>query len=151
MTFGFANPWALALLLLVPAWFLVQRRFRPRGLPFPRAAEAAELDARHTRWLARAPDWLRGAAIVALIVALAAPRTGATAIDIEADGIAIMLVVDISSSMLAEDFHPDNRLAVAKAKVADFVRGRRYDRIGMVAFAGEALTQVPITIDYDVL
>lgn len=151
MSFGFANPWALALLLLIPAWVLLQRRWRPRGLPFPRAAEAAELDAPHTRWLARAPGWLRGAAVVALIIALAAPRTGATAVDIEAEGIAIMLVVDISSSMLAEDFHPDNRLAVAKAKVADFVRGRRYDRIGMVAFAGEALTQVPITIDYDVL
>jgi len=62
-----------------------------------------------------------------------------------------MLVVDISSSMLAEDFHPDNRLAVAKAKVADFVRARRYDRIGLVAFAGEALTQVPVTIDYAVI
>src|SRR5690606_40603243 len=82
------------------------------------------------RHLHRFPTRRSSDLIVALIVALAAPRTGATAIDIEADGIAIMLVVDISSSMLAEDFHPDNRLAVAKAKVADFVRGRRYDRIG---------------------
>ncbi|HEX6938302.1 MAG TPA: VWA domain-containing protein [Longimicrobiales bacterium] len=152
MSFGFANPWALALLLVLPLWLLYERRSRPRrGLRFSRAAEAATLDGRRTRWLARSPGWLRGAAAVALILALAAPRTGASAVDVKAEGIAIMLVVDISSSMLAEDFHPNNRLAVAKVKVADFVRARRYDRIGMVAFAGEALTQVPITIDYDVL
>jgi Ca-activated chloride channel homolog len=62
-----------------------------------------------------------------------------------------VLVVDISSSMLAEDLGDRNRLAVAKETVADFVRGREYDRIGLVAFAGEALTQVPITVDYLVI
>ncbi|HEX7119737.1 MAG TPA: VWA domain-containing protein [Longimicrobiales bacterium] len=151
MSFGFAHPWALALLLLLPLWLLYERRWRRPGFRFSRAADAAKLGGSAPRWLARAPGWLRGAAAVALILALAAPRTGASAIDVEAEGIAIMLVVDISSSMLAEDFHPDNRLTVAKEKVADFVRARRYDRIGMVAFAGEALTQVPITIDYEVL
>jgi Ca-activated chloride channel family protein len=72
-------------------------------------------------------------------------------VDVNAEGIAIMLVLDISSSMLAEDFAPKNRLVVAKEKIAEFVRGRQYDRIGLVAFAGEALTQVPITIDYPVI
>ncbi len=151
MSFDFANPWALGLLLLLPIWALYSRDRRRPGLAFSRASAAARLGGSPMRWLGRLPGWLRAGSIVMLIVALAGPRTGASAIDVEAEGIAIMLVVDISSSMLAEDFHPDNRLTVAKAKVADFVRSRRYDRIGMVAFAGEALTQVPITIDYDVL
>ncbi len=151
MSFGFAHPWALLLLLLLPVWALYSRRWRRRALAYSRASAVGRLAGPGSGWLGRMPGWLRTGAIVALIFALAGPRTGSSAIDVEAEGIAIMVVVDISSSMLAEDFHPDNRLTVAKAKVADFVRSRRYDRIGMVAFAGEALTQVPITIDYDVL
>jgi len=101
--------------------------------------------------LARLPDVLRLLLLVFLVLALAGPRTGVSAVDVDAEGIAIVVAVDISSSMLAEDFQPRNRLGVAKEKVISFIRGRRYDRIGMVAFAGEALTQVPITVDYDVL
>ena len=145
-----ARPWALLLLLLVPAWHLYRQRSR-RSLLFSRTSAVAGMASRGTLALARAPEWLRTAAVVALIVALAGPRTGVSTTEIEAEGIAIALVVDISTSMLAEDFHPQNRLAVAKDEVAKFVRGREYDRIGMVAFAGEALTQVPLTIDYAVL
>jgi Ca-activated chloride channel homolog len=115
---------------------------------------------RSTRLIARLPSWLRVLAFVALVLAIATPRTGASMVDVDAEGIAIVLVVDISSSMLAEDMAseddqgrrtPRNRLVVAKQTVADFVRGRDYDRIGLVAFAGEALTQVPITVDYPVI
>jgi Ca-activated chloride channel family protein len=67
------------------------------------------------------------------------------------EGISIVLAVDISSSMLAEDFAPQNRLDVARQTAVEFVRGRSSDRIGVVAFAGQALTQVPITTDYDIL
>ncbi|HSH46847.1 MAG TPA: VWA domain-containing protein [Longimicrobiales bacterium] len=150
MSAGFAHPWALLLLLLVPVWHLY-RRYRRRSLLFSRAAAAGEAAGKGGRWLARLPDWLRTAALVALIIALAGPRTGQSSTEIEAEGIAIALVVDISTSMLAEDFHPQNRLAVAKEEVAKFVRGRQYDRVGLVAFAGEALTQVPLTIDYPVV
>jgi Ca-activated chloride channel family protein len=66
------------------------------------------------------------------------------------EGIDIVLVIDISTSMLAEDLEP-NRLEAAKAVAADFVAGRRNDRIGLVAFAGEAFTQVPLTLDYSVV
>src|SRR5439155_850119 len=66
-------------------------------------------------------------------------------------GISIVLAVDISSSMLAEDFSPANRLDVARRTATEFVRARSSDRIGLVAFAGQALTQVPITTDYEVL
>lgn|SRR5690606_8360201 len=151
MSFGFAHPWALLLLILLPIHAFRARRARPRGLTFSRATTLGRLGGRGSEWLGRLPGWLRGGAIALLIVALAGPRTGSSAVDVKAEGIAIMLVIDISSSMLAEDFHPQNRLAVAKARVADFIRSRKYDRIGMVAFAGEALTQVPITIDHPIL
>jgi Ca-activated chloride channel homolog len=144
MSFGFAHPWLLLLLLVLPAWLWLARRQRPAALTFSRAARGG-------RFIAHLPGWLRAVAFAAAVIAAAAPRTGATVVDVDAEGIAIMLVVDISSSMLAEDFAPRNRLTVAKQTVADFVRGREYDRIGLVAFAGEALTQVPLTIDYPVM
>jgi Ca-activated chloride channel homolog len=150
MSPGFEHPWALLLLLLVPVWHLYRRR-HGRALLFSRASSSARLGSRGALLLARTPDWLRTLGVVALVVALAGPRTGQSTTEIEAEGIAIGLVVDISTSMLAEDFHPQNRLAVAKEEVAKFIRGREYDRIGLVAFAGEALTQVPLTIDYAVL
>ena len=150
MTAGFETPWALLLLVLLPVWHLYRRRHR-RSLLFSRASAAGGLTSRMALVLARTPDWLRTLALATLIIALAGPRTGQSTTEIEAEGIAIGLVVDISTSMLAEDFHPQNRLAVAKEEVAKFIRGREYDRIGLVAFAGEALTQVPLTIDYAVL
>lgn len=149
-TAGFEHPWALLLLLALPVWHLYRQRHRP-ALLFSRAAASGTLGSRGALFLARIPEWLRTVAAAALIFALAGPRTGQSSTEIEAEGIAIALVVDISTSMLAEDFHPQNRLAVAKDEVAKFVRGRQYDRIGLVAFAGEALTQVPLTIDYAVL
>jgi Ca-activated chloride channel homolog len=146
----FQHPWALLLLLLVPVWYLWRRAGR-RSLLFSRAGAMATDAGRLTRWLAVLPEWLRAAAIVLLIIALAGPRTGASTTTVDAEGIAIVLVVDISSSMLAEDFHPDNRLTVARQQVASFIRGRQHDRIGMVAFAGQAVTLVPLTVDYAVL
>lgn len=151
MTLGFSNPWALLLLLALPLYWAWQRGRSLPAVRFSRAALAASTTGRWTGRLARTPGWLRATAFASLVVALAAPRTGASVVNIDAEGIAIVVALDISSSMLAEDFAPQNRLRVAKQKVADFVAGRRYDRIGLVAFAGEALTQVPITIDYAVI
>ncbi|HEX6307839.1 MAG TPA: VWA domain-containing protein [Longimicrobiales bacterium] len=151
MSFGFAHPWALLLLLCIPLYLWLTRGARPGTLTFSRAGLLGKIAPRSARILALIPGWLRALAFAALVIAIATPRTGASVVDVDADGIAIALVVDISSSMLAEDFAPRNRLAVAKATVAEFVRGREYDRIGLVAFAGEALTQVPITIDYPVI
>jgi Ca-activated chloride channel family protein len=72
-------------------------------------------------------------------------------VEVKQEGIAIVITIDISSSMLAEDFAPSNRLEVAKRQAVGFIRGRSADRIGLVAFAGEALTQVPVTLDYPVI
>jgi Ca-activated chloride channel homolog len=147
----FAHPWLLLLALLVPLYLWRQRRRTRSALAFSRTGMLYALTSGFDRLAAALPDTLRVAAIVVLIIAVAGPRTGSATIDEDAEGIAIMLVVDISSSMLAEDFSPRNRMQVAKQTTAEFVAGRRHDRIGLVAFAGEALTQVPLTIDYTLL
>ncbi len=146
----FAHPWVLLLLLLVPAWVWWQRRTRPPALVFSRASLLAAGPRSGTRLALLAP-WLRRLAIAGVIIALAQPRTGARAENVTRDGIDIALVIDISSSMLAEDFQPQNRMEVAKDKAKAFVTGRRTDRIGVIAFSGEALTQVPLTTDYPVV
>jgi Ca-activated chloride channel family protein len=151
MTFGFAHPWFLLLLLAVPIYMYVTRHAAPRAITFSRASVLGSLAKSRVFRLTRFPERLRGGAVCALIVALAGPRTGTSVVDFDAEGIAIVITMDISSSMLAEDFSPENRLEVARSTVKQFVSGREYDRIGLVAFAGEALTQVPITVDYPVI
>ena len=151
MIFGFARPWLLLLLLALPAWLWYQRSRPGSALVFSRAAVLGWLGTLRTARIARLPERLRGLAFTLLVVAMAGPRTGSSVVDIDAEGIAIVLTLDISSSMLAEDLSPTNRMEVARATAREFVQRREYDRIGMVAFAGEALTQVPITIDYEVL
>jgi Ca-activated chloride channel family protein len=151
LAIDFGRPWVLALLLLLPLIAFAQRRRRqPPALVFSRTALLARAP-RPRAPLARWAPRLRWLAIAALVVALAQPRTGARAQNVTRDGIDIALVVDISSSMLAEDFQPQNRMEVAKERAQAFVTGRRTDRIGVIAFSGEALTQVPLTSDYPVV
>src|SRR5213079_3364671 len=102
-------------------------------------------------WIARLPVTLRSVCLGAWIVAAAGPRIGSARSETHSEGISIVLGIDMSSSMLAEDFAPANRIDVAKQTAIEFVRARTSDRIGLVAFAGQALTQVPITTDYAVL
>jgi len=146
----FARPWVLLLLLAIPAWVWWHRRTRPPALVFSRAELLTKGPHGGTR-LARVAPVLRWLAITGFIVALAQPRTGARTQNVTRDGIDIALVIDISSSMLAEDFQPQNRMEVAKDKAKAFVAGRTTDRIGVIAFSGEALTQVPLTADYPVV
>ena len=146
----FASPWALSLLVLLPLWWLVRRARRPAAMVFPGTATLAGVvrtGAPVARWLVT----LRTVALAAMIVALARPRTGAREDQILSEGIDIIVALDISSSMLAEDFQPQNRLEVAKARIKDFIMARQGDRIGLIAFSAEALTQVPLAVDYAVL
>jgi len=103
------------------------------------------------RGFTRALAALRNLALACGIVALARPRSGAHAEIKTSEGINIVIAFDISSSMLALDFQPQNRIEVARAKIKQFVAQRTSDRIGIVAFSGEALTQVPLTTDYPVV
>ena len=87
---------------------------------------------------------------MALVAALARPQKTLREEEVKAEGIDIMLIMDLSSSMLAKDFSP-NRLEVSKKVAIDFVDKREYDRIGLVVFAGESFTQCPITTDHAIL
>jgi Ca-activated chloride channel family protein len=93
---------------------------------------------------------LRILAYAALVTALARPQTSNTSENIDSEGIDIVLSIDISGSMLAEDLQP-NRLEAAKKVAVDFVNKRISDRIGLVIFSGESFTQCPITTDHAVL
>ncbi len=94
--------------------------------------------------------WWRALVAALMIVALARPQKVWQKEKVTTEGIDIVLAVDVSASMLARDFQP-NRLEAAKKIAADFIRNRPGDRIGLVIFAGEALTQVPLTLDHDML
>lgn len=86
-----------------------------------------------------------------LIIALARPQKGRSDEEVMTEGVDIMLVLDISESMQALDFKPDNRLAVAKETIKGFIQKRQSDRIGLVVFAARAFTKCPLTLDYNVL
>ncbi|MEI7904455.1 MAG: VWA domain-containing protein [Candidatus Firestonebacteria bacterium] len=91
---------------------------------------------------------LRALCLFLLIFALARPQSGLRTEEISTKGIDIMLCMDTSGSMKAEDFKPKNRVEVAKSVAADFVKGRRNDRIGIVVFSAISLLQCPLTSDY---
>ncbi len=140
-------PWLL-LVLLVPAGVWLATRLRRRFV-FPGIGEGLPIR-RRTFWSVL-PQALRAMALVLVAVALAGPVRSVERVVRKSEGVTIQLAFDISSSMLAEDFRPDNRIAVARREVSRFIENRSDDRIGLVAFAGEALTVVPGTLDHDVV
>ena len=101
-------------------------------------------------WLRHAPFVLRAVAFSLMIVALARPQGVEQQSKTNAEGIDIMLAIDISGSMLARDFQPD-RLTAAKEVAGSFIADRQGDRIGLAVFAGEAFTQSPLTTDKSTL
>jgi len=145
-----ATPLALVLLLLLPLWWILRARQRPPAITFSRAATLAA-GPQSGRGVTRTLFILRNVVLAALVLAAARPRSRGHAENVTSQGINIVLAIDLSSSMLAEDFQPQNRLEVAKETVKRFINGRTSDRIGVVAFAAEALTQVPLTTDYPVV
>jgi len=101
--------------------------------------------------LRRLLPWTSALALLLLVVALAQPRTAHLNEEVEGEGIDIMVALDISGSMRALDFQPQDRLGVAKEVIRDFIQGRPHDPIGLVLFAAKAFTQCPLTLDRSVL
>jgi Ca-activated chloride channel family protein len=155
MNFRFAYPAVLLLLLAPPVMYLIQRRLRWRvGAAALRYADVRLVEGLPVSWRVRLrwlPDALRLGAWLLLVVALARPQSGRSQEVIRGQGIDIVLALDISGSMAALDFAPQNRLDAAKDVISSFVAGRRFDRIGLVVFAHNAFQQVPPTLDYPTL
>src|SRR5690606_20888956 len=97
------------------------------------------------------PFALKILALIFVVVALARPQEASTQIKKNVEGIDIVIALDISDSMLIEDMKPVNRLEASKKTIAEFIKGRTSDRIGLVVFSGEAYTRVPLTLDYKLL
>lgn len=148
----FVNKELLLLLLLLPAvgfWYYFQFKNRYASLRMPSLAAIKGASGIRGRLRPLLPI-LRALAFAALIIAIARPQLTLKEEEIKAEGIDILLVMDLSSSMLAQDFKPD-RLEVSKQVAAAFIDKRQHDRIGLAVFAGEAFTQCPLTTDHRVL
>ncbi len=151
---SWANPEWLWFLLIIPVliglslwrWF---KNRRP-GLTFSTLSPLSEMK-RGWRiygvWLAPALQWI---AVALIILALARPQFKNTTVERNAEGIDIVMALDVSTSMRAEDLQP-NRFEAARNVASEFVSNRRSDRIGLIVFAGNSYTVVPPTLDYDLL
>ena len=150
----FANPTYLyLLLLLIPliGWYIYKLRKSQASL---QVSSSEAFDAPEaTSWvvyLRHIPFILRIIAITLLIIVLARPQSTNSWQNTSTEGIDIMIAMDISGSMLAQDLKP-NRLEAAKDVAASFINGRPNDNIGLVVFSGESFTQCPLTTDHTVL
>ncbi len=148
----FAAPQWLFLLALLPLWGGWQwwRTRRAGGLRYSNTDAAFSGPRGWRAYIAAMPVVVRMAALVLAILALARPQVRDTTQARYAEGVDIVLVLDTSTSMRAEDFRP-NRFEAAREVAAEFVQGRVSDRIGLIVFAGKAYTQTPLTLDYPFL
>ena len=149
----FASPYYLWLLtLLMPMIGYYVWRTLQGGAAIQISSVAGVVRAPRTvrYYLRHLPFALRAAAFALLVVALARPQDVEQNVRTNAEGIDIMLAIDVSGSMLARDFKPD-RITAAKEVAGSFIADRYGDRIGLVAFAGEAFTQSPLTTDQSTL
>ena len=153
MIMHFASPYYLWLLtLLVPMIGYYVWRTLQGGAAIRISSVAGVVRAPKTvrYYLRHLPFALRAAAFALLVVALARPQDVEQNVRTNTEGIDIMLAIDVSGSMLARDFKPD-RITAAKEVAGSFIAHRYGDRIGLVAFAGEAFTQSPLTTDQSTL
>ena len=150
----FHSPHYLWGLLLVPVllWWAWRERRARVALRFSAAHVLARQGRGLRTYLLPLLPLLRVAAVALALIALARPQSrDARVRDLSVEGIDIVVALDLSTSMEAGDFRPQNRLHVAKEVLSDFITNRVNDRIGLVVFAGAAYTQAPLTLDYGVL
>jgi len=144
----FVSPYFLLLGILPIAWYMwrtLKQRNSDTTFTVSSSSPFSGGQSIRTRltWL---PDLLRLLSLLLFVIALARPQLSVKEEEVKAEGIDIMMAMDISPSMLAMDFEP-NRIEVSKALAIEFVNGRKYDRVGLTLYAGEAFTQCPLTTD----
>ena len=149
----FASPaflWGLLIIPLLVVWYIMYYRKQKPTLQFSSISLFIKPRKTIRQRLYPMLFVLRMLVLALLIVVMARPQSKLSRQEMKVEGIDIVLAMDVSGSMLAEDFKP-NRLEAAKKVAESFIKGRKSDRIGLVEFAGEAFTQTPLTIDHNVL
>lgn len=154
MIFRLATPWMLLLTgpALAVTWMLIRRRRTGDArLVLPAAGDLGSVGGSVWVHLEALLPWMRGVALILMVLALARPQAGTSTETVTTHGVDIVIAMDVSYSMMAQDFEPLNRLEVARATVAEFIEGRPTDRIGLVIFGSLAATRGPLTLDHDML
>ncbi len=149
----YAYPQVLYLLLLIPlmaGWYIFRQLKRTPTIQVSGLQPFAGSRSTWKNYLRHLPFVLRQAVIGLLVIVIARPQSSSSWENVTTEGIDIIIALDISGSMLAEDFKP-NRLEASKAVATEFIAGRQDDRMGLVVFSGEAFTQCPLTTDHAVL
>lgn len=147
----FANIWMLPMLIILP--IIVWLRYTTFGKLKSTFTVSTTTHVKHKtakNYLVHVPFWLRLLALACLLLALARPQIRNVQNRNKGEGIDIVLCLDVSGSMLSQDFVP-NRLEVAKEVAADFVKSRPVDRIALIIFSGESYTLSPLTTNHDVI
>jgi Ca-activated chloride channel family protein len=150
----FADPYYLLALTLIPAliWNQLRKRKNSGGkIKYSDIRLLKGINGGIKPKLRHSLFALRLLAFAFLIIALARPQSSSKEKEVSMEGVDIVLAMDISESMLAEDFKPNNRLTAAKIVAKEFIEGRSNDRLGLIVFAGLSFTQCPLTLDYGVL
>lgn len=148
------DAWILFLifpLLGLALYWWISRQKKIASLQFSSLAVLRAVAPSLRERLTHLPTVLKLIGLIFLIVALARPQEASTLTKRNVEGIDIMITLDISDSMLIEDMKPLNRLEAAKDTITKFIKGRSSDRIGVIIFAGESFTLVPLTLDYDLI
>ena len=148
---NFGHPWVLA---FIPLYIILELFYyytiRSKAAPLPAASFIPMASTLRTKAV-RVLRFLPPVAALLLLLAITSPQSVQTEEQVLPSGINIMVVLDVSGSMAAEDFKPNNRLDGAKEVLRDFVRGRPSDRIGLVIFSGKSVTRSPLTLQHDML
>jgi Ca-activated chloride channel homolog len=150
---SFAYPWMFYFLLVIPlmlVWYWYKGKHRQPSITYSSLKIFKDMPLSWKERLKYLPIILRSLAIALLIVALARPQTYSSGQNSYTQGIDIVMVLDLSGSMLSEDLKP-NRIEAAKEVIKNFIKDRPNDRIGLVVFQSESFTQCPLTIDHNVL
>lgn len=149
-SFEFASPYFLYGLIIIPlliVWYIFRGRRQSAYIRFADTSFFSRLPRSWRAYCRHMLFVLELSAMTLLFIALARPQSSSTNQKVNVEGIDIVMTIDISSSMLAQDLKPD-RLEAAKEVGTDFIKGRPDDRIGLVVFASETFTQVPLTTDH---
>lgn len=150
---GFEYPYFLFLLILIPLLIVYQYFFEKTAYPTLRYSQISPFENAPKSWKLRLksfPNYIRYITLALLIIAIARPQSYLSRDEKNVEGVDIVIALDISGSMLAQDFKP-NRLEAAKNVAKNFMQERNNDNIGLVVFAGESFTQCPLTTDHSML